>query len=393
MSQQRTTIVHPLSPLSVLPQPPSLLPFHIDYIGPAPVSTYLLTRPAPSPSSGSTSTLSSSSDSLLLSSFRGRQIVGQPLVLPSNYEGYILDVPPPPSTLALSSGPSLKDPSQRGTTFGQASLRLDKTQSTDQPRKFARTRSATKRFFSEQEVTPSSTEAPSFRAKQLGAKKQKVAAKKFKLESDSEEDIDGEEEAQEIKAVPTAIPIETTSSTWTVSTVVTDSDSNVNTQEDEQTPLSTISNATALSSVDATGLTATDATTTVHSTLPSTDMFPSSDQPIDSKATQDTLNLCPSSVPSVLHDIAPSDPLASLPSEEIAEDEGDIHDVNLDAEDDAELYTPPGPPPRELVPTHTFKQITIWTADDPVDRARDEFFRCFDVGGWIDLAKAIHAED
>jgi hypothetical protein len=109
---------------------PNLLPLKIDYSGPAEISTYFLIRPFPAPSSSSDPTPSTPSNdveapppSRLLSSFRGRQLVGQPLSFPKGYTGVILDIPAPPS----SSFSSTHNPT---TT----SLTPSKTHSTKTPK-------------------------------------------------------------------------------------------------------------------------------------------------------------------------------------------------------------------------------------------------------------------
>jgi hypothetical protein len=58
------------------------MPFHIRHNGPAPISTYFLRRPCPPE-------IAQGPDELL-SSFRGREVHGTPITLPSGYQGRIL---------------------------------------------------------------------------------------------------------------------------------------------------------------------------------------------------------------------------------------------------------------------------------------------------------------
>ncbi|KAK0440083.1 ribonuclease H2, subunit C [Armillaria borealis] len=86
---------------------PNLMPFHIDYDGPAPISTFLrveervtenLDEPAPDgPKAESSTTAAGSAPSLarraasyLVSSFRGRTLHGTQIDIPAGYTGLVL---------------------------------------------------------------------------------------------------------------------------------------------------------------------------------------------------------------------------------------------------------------------------------------------------------------
>lgn len=69
-----------------------LLPFHIKHNGPAPIATYFLRRPCPPE-------VAQGPDELI-SSFRGRELHGTPVSLPSGYQGRVLRTSAP--TLAPS---------------------------------------------------------------------------------------------------------------------------------------------------------------------------------------------------------------------------------------------------------------------------------------------------
>lgn len=59
------------------------------------------------------------------------------------------------------------------------------------------------------------------------------------------------------------------------------------------------------------------------------------------------------------------------------------------------MLLPPPPPARELKIVSTFgnEGIVLWSADDPVDEGRDEYFRCLGKGGWMELAELLHQEE
>lgn len=63
--------------------------------------------------------------------------------------------------------------------------------------------------------------------------------------------------------------------------------------------------------------------------------------------------------------------------------------------EDASLLLPPPPTARELTVLSTFGEqgVTLWSADDPVDEGRDEYYRCLGKGGWVELAEALHQEE
>ena len=63
--------------------------------------------------------------------------------------------------------------------------------------------------------------------------------------------------------------------------------------------------------------------------------------------------------------------------------------------EDTSMLLPPPPPARELRIVSTFGEqgITLWSADDPVDEGRDEYFRCLGKGGWMELAGVLHQEE
>ena len=60
----------------------SLLPFHLNFNGPAPISTYFLTRPDPE--------VSSKDEKGEIAAFRGRGLYGNLITLPNDYSGRIL---------------------------------------------------------------------------------------------------------------------------------------------------------------------------------------------------------------------------------------------------------------------------------------------------------------
>ncbi|KAK0216306.1 ribonuclease H2, subunit C [Armillaria fumosa] len=88
---------------------PNLMPFHIDYDGPAPISTFLrveervtenLDEPEPAPdgpkaesstaAAGSAPSLARRAASYLVSSFRGRALHGTQIDVPAGYTGLVL---------------------------------------------------------------------------------------------------------------------------------------------------------------------------------------------------------------------------------------------------------------------------------------------------------------
>nr|CDI56159.1 hypothetical protein BN887_01887 [Melanopsichium pennsylvanicum 4] len=70
----------------------NLMPFSIDYDGPAPIDSFLIQAPAPSQSSIFSPTSAETDSSSLISAFRGRAIQSTPLQLPTGFVAKVITV-------------------------------------------------------------------------------------------------------------------------------------------------------------------------------------------------------------------------------------------------------------------------------------------------------------
>lgn len=343
-------------PPSSTPLPPSeqphLLPFNIAHTGPAPVSTYFLPRPAdgrpPSPSPSSSHTEGGSAP-LQLAAFRGRQVVGQPLVLPEGYAGLLIDIPAPPSS-SLSST-SLSNAATAAALDASSVLgprRSAHLLPTPTP---SLSSSSTGEGFDEAEDMEAESSSTATRVTRASPRRKRapparyggggggaggataakrrnvVAANKFRVDSDSEE-----EEAKAMAALPDALAEEETKK-----------------KKKEEAELEQ------------------QAMTAAPALPPHT--------PIASAS--ELTNDVPSSTTTPISPSPPSPPCSPADA------------------DATPALLPPGPPlpTRTLHARSTFTNITLWTPDDPVDAARDEFFRALGKGGWVELAGELHREE
>jgi hypothetical protein len=354
-----TCLQIPSAPLPAAPQPPSLLPFHIAYSGPAPVSTYFLPRPAPvDPHAPST-------EPLLLSTFRGRQVVGQHLRVPDGYSGVILSVPPPPpsSSVASRSGDhrtasTLLDPA---SLFNTPDVAPETAAEAGDAIRAGLRRSPRKRMASAAAV-----------ARPPPAKRARVAAKKFQLDSDSESDD------ERPAAVPAALG-----------------------KEGEGTP-SLVSVATALTTPS---LSAGSVVTPLGSVAGEDEAV------VAVAADTESADLVQEEL-----EVAETVPLAGEPAAEAVLQLGAVIEPVASppprAQDEAEAFTPADEPytadqllpcasaavaasdaARLITPLSSFDTIALWTADDPVDPGRDELYRCLGKGGWLEMSRLIHEEE
>lgn len=288
---------------------PQLLPFHTPYSGPAPVSTFFLPRSMPDSREDAPS-----GSTLLLGAFRGRQLVGQKLNLPTGYEGIVLSVP------------EKKQPVKQEQREGTDEVNMDKEQDEQD---LARAEEDGRRISPRKRKVVERFKGPPIKKVAEGK-----VTKKFRIDSDSDEDSSSDNlpppvasfSAAPTTAVPTSLgalltPTETTISSST------------------STPL-----PTALSP-----------------------------PPADVELVNDRPSRSPSPIP-LSH------------SEANAE--------QAEKEEDPSMFHPP-PAARELKIVSTFGQegIVLWSPDDPVDKGRDEYFRCLGKGGWMELAEALHQEE
>lgn len=75
----------------------NLMPFHLDYTGPAQVSTYFQPRSIPGPSRSEASAETAENESITVAAFRGRRVQAHTLDLPLGYTGLVLTAPPLPN--------------------------------------------------------------------------------------------------------------------------------------------------------------------------------------------------------------------------------------------------------------------------------------------------------
>lgn len=334
-----TVLAAPTEALPVGPTP-SLLPFHLAHSGPAPISTYFITRLAPSDPHALTQ------EDLLLSTFRGRGIVGQTLVVPTGYQGIVLEVPPPPPKRAASSSTEFED-SYEGME--------DIQDVPSQPPVAAVVASGVRRSPRKRSQASTSTLPP--------PKKARVAARKFALDdSDSEDD---EEDTKGGAGTPAL------SLTGTTSLSTAPSTADLATPKDE-VPSFELNGETLVVEDEEGAMEGQE------------DPSPEEKEPVVSAIeTVEVVVVAPAQV----------DPhLASTVVEAVSPSEAGPT-TNLQAHNSSQLLDSSDPPARLLKPLSTFETITLWTADDPVDKHRDEYFRCLGVGGWLDMSAVIHQED
>ncbi|PWN45656.1 hypothetical protein IE81DRAFT_319948 [Ceraceosorus guamensis] len=80
----------------------NLMPFSIDYDGPAPVSRYMVVRSA-SDTESSVELEHSDPSAALVSAFRGRTIHGTPIAVPAGYKAHVVEVPTEVELLAAQA--------------------------------------------------------------------------------------------------------------------------------------------------------------------------------------------------------------------------------------------------------------------------------------------------
>jgi hypothetical protein len=355
---------------------PNLLPLKIDYSGPAEISTYFLIRPFPAPSSSSDPTPSTPSNgveapppSRLLSSFRGRQLVGQPLSFPKGYTGVILDIPAPPSSSFSSThNPTITSLNMQPDTLQNSFDEDAEEQPLSGGNTFRlRTRQQPARYGSAgpQAAPPSASArkgAAAAKASKAGVKRK---ARKFKLDSDSEEgeeeemdqpkeeevveqgqpgDVVKEEEVQEKEKV------EEETSTLMMEGV-----------EEEAAGLPTPLPSTTTSSTDP---------TVTASALPSALLSSSS-----------TALLPPSSPYS-----PPPQIISHSPSPSPQQQQQQPQPTSPSSQSHPHASSVP---PRTISVKSTFSSLMLWSPDDPVDEGRDEYCRATGRGGWIELAEVL----
>lgn len=97
MMPTQTQLCPPLNPIPIPIVEPHLMPFHIDYSGYAPVSTYFRVKPDLTEETKDSSSSSASEGKLLgrlkkrvISAFRGRKLKGVVVDVPEGYTGVIL---------------------------------------------------------------------------------------------------------------------------------------------------------------------------------------------------------------------------------------------------------------------------------------------------------------
>lgn len=327
-------------------QPPSLLPFHIAFSGPAPVSTYFLPRPAP------VDPHAPSAEPLLLSTFRGRQVVGQSLRVPEGYAGVVLRIPPLP--VASSSSPhSRRQTSDPAQLFNTPDFAPDTAADLADASRAGLRRSPRKRIIATTAV-----------ARLPPAKKARVAAKKFQLDSDSE--------SEDEEPVVAAAALENTPSLVSVATSLTNPS------------LSTDSVVTPVGSVVGEEVTnAADADLT-QGTLEVTETIVVGASAVEAK---DLVIELPAATEASSQAGATED---DVPIEATTADEPYTVDQLLPS---ASSATDNSAVTRLITPLSTFETIALWTADDAVDPGRDEFYRCLGKGGWLDMSRVIHEEE
>lgn len=333
-----TVLAAPTEALHVGPTP-SLLPFHLAHSGPAPISTYFITRLAPSDPHALTQ------EDLLLSTFRGRGIVGQTLVIPAGYQGIVLEVPPPPPKRAASSSTEFEDSYEDMEGIQDAPSQLPVA---------AVVASGVRRSPRKRTQASTSTLPP--------PKKARVAARKFALD-----DSDSEDDGEETKG-GAGTPALSLTGTTSLSTAPSTADLATPTDEVPSFEL----NGETLVVEDEEG-----------AMEGQEEQSPEVKEPVVSAIeTVEVVVVAPAQV---------DPPLASTvvdaPSEVGPTTISQAHNASqlLDSSSD--------PPARLLKPLSTFETITLWTADDPVDKHRDEYFRCLGVGGWLDMSAVIHQEE
>ena len=74
----------------------NLMPFHLDYTGPAEISTYFQPRTVPDPSNSVNGPDGTSDKTITIAAFRGRRVQAHTLDLPEGYTGLVLTAPPVP---------------------------------------------------------------------------------------------------------------------------------------------------------------------------------------------------------------------------------------------------------------------------------------------------------
>lgn len=90
-------------PLETLPSNSlNLMPFHLDFTGPAPISTYFQPRKVARPEHTKDSEEGASADHITVAAFRGRRVEAHTLDLPRDYMGLVLTVPAQPNEISSS---------------------------------------------------------------------------------------------------------------------------------------------------------------------------------------------------------------------------------------------------------------------------------------------------
>ncbi|CEH15747.1 PHOSPHATIDYLINOSITOL N-ACETYLGLUCOSAMINYLTRANSFERASE SUBUNIT P (DOWN SYNDROME CRITICAL REGION PROTEIN 5)-RELATED [Ceraceosorus bombacis] len=113
----------------------NLMPFSIDYDGPAPVSRYMVVRSASdteSPSELEHSKLSAA----LVSAFRGRTIHGTPITVPAGYKAHVVEVPTEVELLAAQAT-SFGASTPKATSSSQHESKRRRTEAHQQETPFA----------------------------------------------------------------------------------------------------------------------------------------------------------------------------------------------------------------------------------------------------------------
>jgi hypothetical protein len=282
-----------------------------------------------------------------MSTFRGRAIVGQTLVVPTGYQGIVLEVPPPPPKRAASSSTEFEDSCEDMEDIQDAP---------SQPSVAAVVASGIRRSPRKRNQASTSTLPP--------PKKARVAARKFALDdSDSEDD---DEETKGGAGTPAL------SLTGTTSLSTAPSTADLATPKDE-VPSFELNGETLVVEDEEGAMEGQE------------DASPEVKEPVVTAIETVEVVVAPAQVDphlasTVVEAVSPSEVGPTTTSQ--------AHDASqlLDSSSS-------DPPARLLKPLSTFEVITLWTADDPVDKHRDEYFRCLGVGGWLDMSAVIHRDE
>lgn len=323
----------------------NLLPFRLEYDGPAPISTYFMPRTIANPAyaqteSGEATTSKSSAQppTIKIAAFRGRRVQAHELPLPQGYTGLILQAPPIPLPsdvdVPLRSRAITPRPSDRNV----AELKHEEDASPVGLRRSPRKRNL------EAATGPAKKGVDLVQMRKNARRKLDNAGKKSKFSLDSDDEENEDDQDQELPSQALVEP---------------DVKAKASNAQEQPTAQDSLAETAAVEEplIDT-------SKKNVKSPTPGAEVAP--------------IELAEAILPDPPTRANPSPPPQAEPVEEAQELEPEP-----EPEQPLDLTII-----RQLRPTATFPSMTIWSPDGPLDLERDEYVR--GLGEWMRLSHLVH---